>query len=412
LSRLRANFKALPEHLWTASFVVLSLFVPFSIAGANAAIMVGLITSLAAGIADREIRDRYREITRDPLLYAGLLLVLFAVPSVLMSEDSHRALRDLKSYWILLVYFLVAYNLVSEKRRRLVFWTLFISMSVSALVAFVQYRGGLDLLFIHIASQTHRPGSTLYNMTFAGILYQLIAVNGAVALSFRPRSGRFIGLCAGIAMQVTALVLTLTRGAWLALFGGLFSVPVLLRRRRLFLVVVILTVAGAWLALQNDVVRKRVVSTLDGARHTPDKNVATRLVLWDIAWDIFKDHPVFGVGMGDYTLEAEKRLDGRFVKTAVDAHNVYLQLLATRGLVGFIPFVAFWIVLFRVLFEARRSAQKRADSFGAHLATGVIAAAVAILIGALSENNIDDSEVFICFMLLTGMARSLEVSRS
>jgi O-antigen ligase len=407
LTGVRSILRATPEHLRTASFVGLAAFVPFSIAGANAAIMVGLLASLLGVVVDPESRERYRAIGRDPMLYASALLVLSALPSVFMSEEIHRALRDLKSYWILLVYFLVAYNLVSARRRRHVFWVLFGSMSASALVALVQYSGGIDLMFIHIAPQSYRPGSTLYNMTFAGILYQLIALNVAVALCYRASSRKFVVLGAGVLMQVASLVLTLTRGAWIALVGGLLAVPALLRRKRLFIGVTALLLVAIIVALQNDAIRERARTMVDNVRSPTDKNISTRLVLWDIAWDVFTAHPVLGVGMGDYTLEAEKLLHGRFVTTAVDAHNIYLQLLATRGLVGFIPFVVFWVVLFRVLIGAKGLAERKGDRFGAHLATGVIAAAVAVLIGAVSENNIDDSEVLICFMLLVGMARSV-----
>ena len=90
-----------------------------------------------------------------------------------------------------------------------------------------------------------------------------------------------------------------------------------------------------------------------------------------------------------------------------DSHNIYLQTLATRGLVGFIPFVAFWIVVFQVLFRSRRQTER--NSIGFNLVSGVMGATVAVLIGALTENNLDDSEVYIAYMFLLGMARSFGV---
>ncbi len=98
------------------------------------------------------------------------------------------------------------------------------------------------------------------------------------------------------------------------------------------------------------------------------------------------------------------------MKTATDSHNIYLQVLATRGLVGFIPFVCFWFVLLRSLRRARSTCAARtvagSERFALHFIDGVTAATVAVLVGALSENNIDDSEVFTAFMLLVGMAKN------
>lgn len=407
---MHPTIKKTPHYLWACSFCGLAVFVPFSIAGANIAIMFGFLATLLAAATDPEARQRYRRIKHDPMLMGCALLVLSALPSVFISDDLRRALRDLKSYWILLVYFLAAYNLVSDKLRRVVVWILFGSMTISSLVALIQYSGGLELLFFSIAAQTYRPGSTLYNMTFAGILYQLITVNAAVALRYKPFNSRALALVGAAIIQSAALIVTLTRGAWLAVLAGLFAIPFLLKRKILLLVMVFVIVLGGFAAFQNDTIRDRATTIVKSLREPTDDNVATRLVLWDISWQVFKDNPVFGVGMGDYSIVAENYLEGRKVLTVVDSHNIYLQMLATRGLVGFIPFVVFWILLLRVLFDARRSAVQSGSRFGEHYVTGVIAATIAVLVGALSENNIDDSEVFICFMFLTGIARSFRIS--
>jgi O-antigen ligase len=378
---VRRVAKQISDYLWVLSLGGLAIFVPFSIAGANACITLGFLASLIS-LTDPEARERYRCVRRDPMLLGCILLVISALPSVFMSEDLHRALRDLKSYWLLLIYFLVAYNLVSDRLRRVVFWILFGSMSASSLVAIIQYAGGIEFLFVRIAPATYRPGSTLYNMTFAGILYQLITVNAAMLLGYRLLSTRTLALGGGIIAQVIALVLTLTRGAWLAVIAGLFAVPILLRRRFLFLVMVVVVMIAGVLALQNDVVRQRASTIVENIRTPTDKNISTRLVLWDISWQVFKKHPLFGVGMGDYTIEAERHLGDRRVVTTVDSHN------------------------------CKRAAEASGHRFGRHFVVGVVAATVAVLIGAVSENNIDDSEVFICFMLLVGMARSFCISAS
>ncbi|UCG51242.1 MAG: O-antigen ligase family protein [Candidatus Latescibacterota bacterium] len=393
------------RYLTAVSLCGLAVFIPFSIAGANVSIMLGFLASIIGIIAVPSVRQRYAEIKNDPMTLACLLLVVSAIPSVLMSETLPRALRDWKSYWLLLVYFLVAYNLTSSGLRRAVFWILFVATSVSCLVAVVQYRGGLDLLFIHISRQSLRPSSTLFTMTFAGILYQLITVNFTVLLRRRRISWIEPFFVGGLLLQIVGLVLTLTRGAWVALFGGLTSVVFLIRRKLVFIIAGALFISVVAIALQDVRVRKKVASIPWNDKQESDVNISTRFVLWDVSWDVIKSHPILGVGMGDFTTEAEKRLAGRHVETLIDSHNIYLQILATRGLVGFLPFLYFWFVLLRSLHRARRRLREH-QGFGWHFVTGVLAAAVAVLIGALTENNIDDSEIFTAFMLLVGMAGS------
>jgi len=397
------------RRLFRFAYVCLALFIPFSIAGENAAIGVGALAWLlyAAARHDRlyERMGRQGDLTvqSDPFLFASLLLVLTAVPSVVMSHDLSRALGDWRSYWLLFVHFLVAAHIARVHSRGGVFWVLFASATASCLVAFVQRAGGLDLGFVHIGGE-HRVGGTLYTMTFAGILYQLIVFNFAVAMT-APLSSRLrLVLASGIAIQFVAILLTMTRGAWVALVAGLVTAGLLIRNRAVAVVaagLLAVMVVFSFVYSRDEGRTISIPALLDSAA---DRNVSTRLVLWDIAWDLFKEHPIAGVGMGDYERDARQMVGDRSVQTTVDSHNVYLQVLSTRGLVGFIPFAIFWVVLLRELRRALRASKRGSIEWS--YAVGAIAVTVAVLFGALTENNIDDEEVFIALMFLTGLARS------
>jgi O-antigen ligase len=406
---VRFSLEKTANTLLVVSYCGLALFVPFSISGANVAIMLGFLGVLISIFAVPSARARFAAMKYDPLVGASVLLVLSALPSVLLSEDQRRAWGDWKSYWLLLIYFYVAYGLWSHRTRRAAYWILFGSATISCLVALAQYAGGLDFLFVHIHGEP-RPSSTLFIMTFAGILCQLVTVNFSV-LFHRGRFSRLETLMTGgIILQLIGLLLTHTRGAWLALAGGLGVATVLLRKRACFVVAAVLALVVVVFAASDSGVREKVFSIPRTIHGPTDVNVSTRFVLWDVSWELIKRHPLLGIGMGDFSIEAEKLVDGRHTETVTDAHNIFLQVLTTRGLVGFIPFVFFWLVLLRSLWRARSHPPDRRGSAGAGLGTyfvnGVFAAAVALLIGALSENNIDDSEVFIAFMFLLGMAKS------
>ncbi|MEJ2721330.1 MAG: O-antigen ligase family protein, partial [bacterium] len=289
------------RYLFVISFCGLALFVPFSISGANISIMLGFLASLIGIFFIPETRARIFNIRKDPMTIACIVLVVSAIPSVLMSEDVPRARNDWESYWLLLIYFLVAYNLTSPRLRRVVFWILFTSASLSCMVAIAQYRGGVDFLFIHISENVHRPSGTLFTMTFAGILAQLITVNFAVLFGRRPPPARdfpALALAIGVAIQIIGLVLTLTRGAWLALLGGLAAVVALLNRKRIYIAAGIIVVLSAVLALRDVRVQKKIASITGAGGVATEVNISTRYVLWDISWDLIKDHPILGVGMG------------------------------------------------------------------------------------------------------------------
>ncbi len=414
--RTAVTLEIISHRLVCVALFALALFIPFSIAGANFAIGIGLFAWLLSALASRTTRPRldgartdiaraqpgWRQITGDPLLVASVLLVASAVPSVLVSGHIARAFKDWTSYWLFAVYFLVAANAAPRRIRGALLWTLFASMTLSCLVAFAQRAGGVDLGFVHIRGE-HRVGSTLFTMTFAGILYQMLVLYFALALRRGAREGPRAVLWAGLMLQFLALLLTVTRGAWLAFGAGLITVCALLRGR--------LAIATSAVALAAVFVFASVTARDSGRNVSPalltrqvDIHAATRLVLWDVAWDLFKANPILGVGMGDYSSAADSLVGDRFVTTTTDTHNVYLQILATRGLVGFLPFAFFWVVVFRALLRMKRGLAR--GSIDWHLVVGGIAVSAAVLVGALTENNVDDEEVFIAYLFLLGLARS------
>lgn len=388
------------------SFFAFALFVPFSIAGMNIACAFGALAWVLFALLRRPAPG-VASLRTDPLALASVLLVVSALPSVAISQDAARAVKDWSSYWQLLIVFWVAYNVRAVHMREAAFWTLAASSSVACLVALVQRAGGMDLGFIHIPAE-FRVGGTLYTMTFAGILYQLIVLNCALLLARGIATRARIFLATAVGLQFVAIMLTMTRGAWMALIGGLVALCVLVRNRVVTWTATALVAAVVLFSLFNFHQQGRSIPEL--VRTGLDKDASTRVVLWDIAWDLFVAHPLLGVGMGDYTIEADRLLAGRKVTTTVDTHNVYLHILATRGLVGFVPFVFFWFVWLRELLRWRRRFEP--GSLDHQYAVGAIAATVAVLLGALTELNIDDSEVFMTFMFTTGLALSARTVQS
>jgi O-antigen ligase len=157
-----------------------------------------------------------------------------------------------------------------------------------------------------------------------GIL-DAIGVLLAVGLAFaaRRRSARAAAL-APLVVLVPALLLTSSRGAWLALVVGLAALALLrgapIEQRALGLVLLAAgTAAVAVLAVTGDLTR--LVSE-------------NRMRYWEVAWADYREHPLLGSGAGTF---GEFWLDHGtgpgFTRTA---HSLYLQSLAELGPVGLV----------------------------------------------------------------------------
>jgi O-antigen ligase len=95
-----------------------------------------------------------------------------------------------------------------------------------------------------------------------------------------------------------------------------------------------------------------------------------RIDYWHAAVNMFKVHPMLGVGIDRYGENYREFAVQNQVSQGTfsnNAHNVYLQLLATGGLVLFIPYIALLLFIswlaFRGVFQARHESRILAASY-------------------------------------------------
>ncbi len=136
--------------------------------------------------------------------------------------------------------------------------------------------------------------------------------------------------------------------------------------------------------------RGRVVELFAPGQALEEK--VERLIFWRVHTDMFKDHPMIGVG---YPVRVEASLDYynragyTNIERKYDAHNIYLQLLADSGIVGLSAFAVFVIGLWI-------SAGRLGTDAGKTVRFLIISA----LLGGLMQNNFRDSEFLFGYWML------------
>jgi O-antigen ligase len=168
-------------------------------------------------------------------------------------------------------------------------------------------------------------GALLYQpLGYANALGIFVAIGLLLALGLASVARRWRDRAAALApcvVLVPALLLTSSRGAWVALVVGLLAL-VVLRGGRVRGPVVGLVVAAALATAAAVAVVTRGGGSL----------VENRLRYWDVAWADYVDHPLLGSGagtFGDYWLSSGA--GPGFTRTA---HSLYVQSLAELGPVG------------------------------------------------------------------------------
>jgi O-antigen ligase len=115
--------------------------------------------------------------------------------------------------------------------------------------------------------------------------------------------------------------------------------------------------ANAWL---------RYEEFLESARN-PAGTIALRFILWKTALRTFLDHPITGIGIGNFRVVHEMYPDVRVIPLytqvkGMSAHNVLLHYLAETGLIGTLSLVALTILGLRASYRTFKLKLERADS--------------------------------------------------
>jgi hypothetical protein len=229
--------------------------------------------------------------------------------------------------------------------------------------------------------QDLRIGGTIGSANSAAIYLSLLLAPALSVLltplgPWRKRLA-FVALTAGAG----ALLVTLSRGGWVAFGVSAVIVCVLATRRRWLSPSAPAALAGLAVVaalMFQDTIADRLVGYDEGSAHS-------RVPLMQLAIRIIEDQPVLGVGANNYGLAMQRYVTPDFSDYGGEwlylVHNNYLLVWAETGVPGLVAFL--WFVLATVWMGWR--AWRRNDRLLAPLALGLTAA----LIGHLIYMSVD-----------------------
>jgi O-antigen ligase len=117
---------------------------------------------------------------------------------------------------------------------------------------------------------------------------------------------------------------------------------------------------------------------------------------WRATWKMARAHPLAGAGLGGFWAEVPVYHDGSGLQTPHQAHNDYLELLASGGVIGVAIFVGFAVLLI----GAGRKAAQNYSGFQRAAALGAVLGIVGIGVHSLFEFGLHITINALVFMIL------------
>ncbi len=180
------------------------------------------------------------------------------------------------------------------------------------------------------------------------------------------------------------------RSAWLGMLFAILAMSSLISIRMLAKVVVGLAVVGVVSWFFVPVVQTRITPMLTNIKS--DVGVQARFVIWKQSFDIWKEHPVVGVGPRDFPkIDIPEAIVPGESTHLVHAHCNILHMMATMGTVGLLAFL--YLELSTLIVAVRTWFSKNGDLFHRAIGLSVLGGIVSLMVAGLFEYNFGTGHV-------------------
>jgi putative inorganic carbon (HCO3(-)) transporter len=237
----------------------------------------------------------------------------------------------------------------------------------------------------------------------AGALATLLPLPLALALAIPMTSRRQSWLRGTLLLvcllEISVLILTKSRGGYIALGVGLWLTLWLSGRRRwATALIIVAALAVAWLATQP---LAETTEGLDPTQAVLDASSwAFRQQVWHTAIQVVSDFPFTGVGAGTFN-DVAALLYGFYSPNNPGAHNLFIQAGVDLGLLGLISFLAILILVLWAAFQAYRLLDSPQDRVLQAVAIGGLSGIVATIAHGLVDTHTWGSKgAFIPWMVM------------
>lgn len=184
----------------------------------------------------------------------------------------------------------------------------------------------------------------------------------------------FIGMGILVVILLLALIMSWSRGAWIAFAVATLAMVFALPRRTLnSFLVLSFTITLSWIVWQSGLlpasIQARVESSIQdfvvfndvrGIEITPENYaVIERLAHWQSALAMAESYPLLGVGIGNYAVAYPTFRLLNWIEPLGHAHNYYLNIWAEAGMIGLLSYIIFIGSVFVTIWQLRNHPSRK-----------------------------------------------------
>ena len=353
-----------------------------------------------------------------PICWAVVGFTIYAVARYFTADIEYTARQEVIRVLIYaLIFFIVLNNLHRQESIRIITFTLVFLATAISFYALYQFLTGSDCVWTFISPYKHRgSGTYICPNHLAGFLEMLLPLALAYAVASRLKVSWRLTLGYAALVMVAGIIVTLSRGGWIACAGSmlLFGALLFLRRNLRWPVLLALVLALATVLIfiaRAPAVRFRIEKSFTQTQEVQSvENI--RFDLWPPAMRMWLDNFWFGVGPAHFDQRFRIYRPPIIQVRPERVHNDYLNTLVDWGVVGAAIVIGAWTLLALGVFKSWRFVRGNARDLGSNqsdkfaFVLGASVGLVAILLHSFVDFNMHIPANAILAVTLTALLAS------
>jgi len=382
--------------------VLMGLFSQTSSAGMSIMIGIGALVMIRDLVRDRASFFRV-PFARRLCIVAALFAASLFVTSLFSMEPARSFRENLSTLSRMLPLFFALFYVRSWRCATAILAAFAVSTAVNDVAAVVQAVRKVD------TGWGTRPIGLVHSPTFLGSFMLLSMPLLVFPVALLPLSRKWKLFFWGVAaLSFAVLLLSMTRGAWLAFACVAVSSVFFCGRYRVTVLkgLAVLLLAFGMIFFGNATYGHRAEQVFDDTVQSETE----RYLMWQSAYRIFEDHPIVGIGQDEFGLaynrdylspQAKERPRPDDPRSGHGhPHNNFMKVLSERGLVG----MACFLLLHGAVFVALLRMLRQSKSGKAYLfALAGTLAFIGIHLEGLTDTNLQLTHIARTYWLLMGL---------
>ncbi len=342
----------------------------------------------------------------DYLSIAMSVLFLVMVISVSYAFDKKIAISESARFLsYIILFFIIKYECNYKKYIHGIINSYTFSVCSICVFGIYQYFTGfgLDPKFTNYAYADKRIGATLDNPNNLGA-FLILAIFPIIMITIYEKNKlkKLIYSCISLLIIIN-IVLTDSRNAVMGLAIGAVILVITFSWKLIFIIG-----PAAIISMFIPRISHRILDITNSAQN------ASRISLWKTAVKMIKEHPILGVGNGNYV-----SLYDDYVKkypelkypwfTHYPCHNSYLKVTSELGILGIISFI--FILIFSFL-KVKQVAFHAKDKFYRYFCMGILASMAAFYFMNISDNLFFVPKTTTYFWMLLAISQAIVIAEN